>query len=239
LPDDQPLPRHQTLRDAGMLVRLYITRQDVISGKARRGKGVVSHRWSQRNHIDPDCVKLRKLKDILRNDPSIEYLWLDWISIPQTCINVGAEGGYTAEGKAELDLTMKSVLSYLYLGCTVLLLWDARCRTRFWTSAEAWTSMRAVSEEGVVPASSECLRLRVFAISGEEGMGDEAAYEFVTDLWLHKSAQQTAAELRRDEYAATNARDKDISIEAILRLSERIQGSVYTQSASQGLVTCL
>jgi hypothetical protein len=222
-----------------MLEHLYITSQDVISGKARRGKGVVSHRWSRHNHIDPDCVKLRKLKEVLRNDPSIEYLWLDWISIPQNFLDNGAEGVHTAEDKAELDLTLKNVLSYLYLGCTVFLLWDASCSKRFWTSAEAWTSMRAVTEEGVVPAYSDRLRLQLFVISGDEGFGDEVAHEFVTDLWLHRSAQETAAMLRSGEYAATNARDKEVNIEAILRLSERIQMAVHTQSASQGLVTSL
>jgi len=239
LSDDQRLPRHQTLRDAGMLERLYITDQDVISGKARRGKAVVSHRWSRDNHIDPDCVKLKKLKQVLRSDPSIEYLWLDWISIPQKFLDNGMEGWHTDEDKAELDLTLKNVLSYLYLGCTVLLLWDPGCSHRFWTSAEAWTSMRAVSEEGVVPACSERLRLQVFVISGDTGIGNDAAREHVADLWLHRSAQEAAAALGGGEYAASVAGDKAVGIEAILRLGGRVQESVRTQSASQGIVTSL
>ncbi|CAK0908117.1 unnamed protein product [Prorocentrum cordatum] len=111
LPEDRPMPRHQTLRDQGKLVRIFMTEADVLSGAART-KAAVSHRWVRHWHIDPDCTKLKKLNTILRESPDITHVWIDWACIPQKWKDDATEGRKTFVEQEEFNRTLANVLPY-------------------------------------------------------------------------------------------------------------------------------
>jgi hypothetical protein len=58
MPVDKPLPRHQDLRDMGLLVKRNMTVEDVLSGRFVADTAAVSHRWPIPDHFDPDCTKV-------------------------------------------------------------------------------------------------------------------------------------------------------------------------------------
>jgi len=221
LAEERPMPRHQTLKQQGLLSRILLSEADVVSGAARRF-GAVSHRWIKEWHTDPDAVKLRKIKEILRENPGVTHVWLDWACIPQRWRDDGTEGRTTFAEQREFTMTLANVLPYLYLGCTVFVLFDADYNRRFWPSVEAWTSMRRITAKGLEEASPEDLRAQVYGIGGSDGQA--RLREYLCDAWLHKSAEEAVHTLRFDEYFVTNLKDKEVNLQIVSGLDERVEG---------------
>jgi hypothetical protein len=222
LPDDECLPRHQTLRAQGKLVRKFITMEDVVSGRVAKDTGAISHRWLKPFHVDPDRLKLQKIKGILLDNPTILFIWMDWVSLPQKHRDDGTIDRRSPREQMEFEVGLQNVLPYIYLGCQVILLWDADYNRRFWPCVEAWTSMRTVTHRGCVPSSSRDIRAKVYGIGGSEG-NDDAATCYMFGTWLHKTAKEAVSALENDEYFVTNTKDKATCLQIVEGLDEKVR----------------
>jgi hypothetical protein len=132
MPADKPLPRHQELRDKGLLVKREMNIQGVLAGTYSADTAAISHRWTVPEHADPDCAKVLKLQTILKDSPSIEYLWMDWACAPQW-----HGGGRTDEEETEFRLILENILPFIFLGCQVIVLYERAYSQRFWPNVSA------------------------------------------------------------------------------------------------------
>jgi len=109
LPDDQPLPPQQELRDRGLLVKRSISMKDVVNGSVATDTAAVSHRWDTPSHPDPECFKIKKLKSVLGEMPLIKFLWMDFIC---------ALSGLTAVGHLKKKPNSGTLWSTSFPTCT-------------------------------------------------------------------------------------------------------------------------
>lgn len=236
LPDDQPMPHHQTLKKQGKLELIHLSLADVVSGAAAKSKAAVSHRWVTRSHVDPHRVKLRKLKMIMQANPHITHVWMDWICTPQKWNDDGTEGRRTFEEQKEFKMTLANTLSYIYLGCTVFVLFDADYNHRFWPCVEVWMSMRKITQDGLAPASRHNLRAKVYGVGGSEDHPN--LLEYLCGQWLKKSADEALATLRGNDYLVTNQKDKDLQLQKLRELDALVVGAQKEQTCSYPATPC-
>merc|ERR1712194_982368 len=156
IPLGKELPSYHTLRNNGDLVKWKMNFDDVLSGKYISDTAAVSHRWGAEGHFDPDGSKMLKLQIMLQNNPSIEYVWIDWLCAPQL-----RGGRRTDAEEVEFRLILENVLPFIFLGCTVFILYDRIYNQRFWPNVECWIATKMPTEAGLVPASEERLRIQV------------------------------------------------------------------------------
>ena len=122
LSPDQPLPECRKLLDAGVLITMLATEEDMLLGDVFDKVLIISHRWESKTHPDPKCTKLRKLQDYLTSErPDIEYIWLDYCCLPQ--------GKKTEQEKEFFNYCLYSV-NLLYLQGRVLVFVDKECTCR-------------------------------------------------------------------------------------------------------------
>ncbi|CAK0795829.1 unnamed protein product [Prorocentrum cordatum] len=214
---DTPLPRHQVCRDMGMLVKRRMHIDDVWSGQYSVDMAAVSHRWPVPEHFDPECMKLRKLQDILKDKPSIQFLWIDWVCAPQW-----HGGGRSDEEEAEFRMILENILPYIFLGCRVIVLYERIYNQRFWPNVECWISTKMATEHGLVPASEDRLRVLVYGIYSASGKDAESMAQ-VLEFWHETDTPEAIATLSHDDILVTNAKDKEINLKVIASLDEQIQ----------------
>jgi len=214
---NEPIPRHQELRDAGLLVKRTMSLDDVLAGRFVADTAAVSHRWPEPHHFDPDCSKLRVLQEILANDPSIRFLWIDWVCAPQW-----NGGGRTTAEDEEFSLILENILPFIFLGCTVIVLYERIYNQRFWPNVECWISTKMPTESGLVPASEDKLRMRVYGIDSATG-NDTANTAYLLGSWLHSDAQKAILTLSHKDILVTNAKDKEINLKVVGSLDDRIR----------------
>ena len=87
---DQPMPEFRQVISDGGMVWVEMTEAQMVLGRTLENIVIVSHRWFSLDHPDwdPDekgnqSSKLRKLQQLLQDDPSIEGVWLDFVGVPQ------------------------------------------------------------------------------------------------------------------------------------------------------------
>ena len=78
------LPRHQDLRQRGLLFERQVSLDDVFSHRWVATSVVVSHRWFGPTHPDPDNEKLAKVQAFVDGHPEVDSVWLDWLCVPQS-----------------------------------------------------------------------------------------------------------------------------------------------------------
>ncbi|CAK0795826.1 unnamed protein product [Prorocentrum cordatum] len=216
-PADSPLPRHQECRDSGMLVKKHMTLDGVLSGQFAGEMAAVSHRWPVPEHFDPECVKLRKLQEVLENNPSIKFLWIDWVCAPQW-----HGGGRTDEEEQEFRMILENILPFIFLGCKVIVLYERIYNQRFWPNVECWISTKTPTEDGLVPANEDCLRVQVYGIHSASGK-DKASRAQVLKFWHSAGTQEAIATLSHDDILVTNAKDKEINLKVVALLDDNIK----------------
>jgi hypothetical protein len=217
MPVDKPLPRHQELRDMGLLVKQEMTVDDVLSGRFAADTAAVSHRWLIPDHFDPECAKVTKLQEILTATPAIKFLWIDWVCAPQW-----HGGGRTDEEEEEFRLILENILPFIFLGCTVIVLYERIYNQRFWPNVECWISTKMPTEDGLMPASEERLRMQVYGIESQSGK-DDISRAYVLEMWHAADAQQAIHDLAKNDILVTNARDKEVNLKVVGSLDEKIK----------------
>ncbi|CAK0831312.1 unnamed protein product [Prorocentrum cordatum] len=214
MPRNMPVFRHQVLRDIGLLVKRTMTQEDVFAGRFVADTAAVSHRWPEPEHADPDGSKLCELQDILARSPSIKFVWIDWVCAPQW-----HGGGRTKEEEEEFRLILKNILPFIFLGCTVIVLYDRVYNQRFWPNVECWIATKIATEDGLVPATEDRLRVKVHGVESAKSLN---CTRWVLDSWHHVDAQKAIRILSQKDILVTNARDKEINLKVVSSLDRMI-----------------
>lgn len=228
MPADRPLPRHQDCRDRGILVKRRMDIDGVFSGQFSCDTAAVSHRWTKPEHFDPDCTKLRKLQEILKDFPSIQFLWIDWVCAPQW-----HGGGRTDEEEAEFRTILENILPFVFLGCRVIVLYERIYNQRFWPNVECWISTKMPTDHGLVPASEDRLRVQVYGIHSATGK-DRANRAQVLEYWHALDTHEAIAALSYNDILVTNEKDKEIHMKVLASLDDEIRKKRRAKSRLRG-----
>mmetsp|Transcript_92911 Transcript_92911/g.277250 ORF Transcript_92911/g.277250 Transcript_92911/m.277250 type:complete len:609 (-) Transcript_92911:60-1886(-) len=227
-----PLPRAQELYDRGLLERQSMELGSVLSGALRESHVVVSHRWESQHHPDPRAVKLREIQEILRRRPLVKHVWLDWSCAPQ---HYGGPPKTDAE-EEYFRQTLKMV-NLLYLGCTVLVLFDNQYGGRFWPCIEVWMGQQRVTGSGIEPEDEERIRLRVVCLGSTVGT-EAASLAALQETWGKQPVDAVLARLKHPDVLVTNRKDKDVQLGRLEKLSRQF-AECSTQSQSAGARHCV
>jgi hypothetical protein len=229
MPADRELPSHQEWRDSGILVKRRMNFDDVMAGNFVGNTAAVSHRWPEQGRFDPEGAKLRKLQAIFKDTPAIKYVWIDWICAPQ-----GEQGERCHEDEVEFGLILENVVPFIFLGCTVIVLYDRIYNQRFWPNLECWIATKMPTGDGLLPASRDRLRMKVYGIESEEGQ-DMAIHDFVMSNWHRATAEEAIESLCEEDILVANPSDKEICLNVVKRMGERIQLFYPTKPMLSGM----
>jgi len=232
LRDDLPIPRFQELRDRGLVDKREIHLSDVLSGALRRSHAVVSHRWEDKHHPDARGEQLRRIKRFLQRSPHIQYLWYDYMSIPQ-----GKEGplGRTKEEEAYYVESLK-MSNMLYLGLTVFVIWDQQYSRRFWPCIESWLGLQEATPGGLRPAPVERSRIEIACIGADQGSSNTLA--MIRATWGSLGVAEASEKLRHTDMLVTHRRDKDIALH-MLHLLDQQFAELYERFVGDSLAPTL
>ncbi|CAK0869325.1 unnamed protein product [Prorocentrum cordatum] len=174
----------------------------IIKGEYRLKYLAVSHRWEDSVHPDCDDVQLQQLQAYLQEHPNIEYVFYDYLCLPQ-----GGRAYRTPEENLEF-YSMLSNMALLYLGADVLILQDTEYNVRFWTRFEAWLSMAMASPEGLKRAPERETRCSIKRIHGTGlHIEEELKNEYATG-----TAPEALEILQGEKIKITNQGDKGVQL---------------------------
>jgi hypothetical protein len=113
----------------------------------------------------------------------------------------------------------------LYLGTTVLILFDLSYLSRFWTQFEAWLSMQFATPDGLKSAvGTKHARYHIVCIQNAAAQADAFA-KVLTDQWATKTPQEAFDFLSKPDVTVTNQSDKEGQLPKIMALDARVQGA--------------
>ena len=129
----------------------------------------------------------------------------------------------------------------LYLGTTVLILFDLSYLSRFWTQFEAWLSMQFATPNGLKSAvGTKNARYHIVCIQGAAEQA-EAHTKMLVDTWATKTPQQAFDFLSKPDVTVTNESDKHNQLPKIKALNKTVQDAFKRLmcSCSSGLLRAL
>jgi hypothetical protein len=113
----------------------------------------------------------------------------------------------------------------LYLGTTVLILFDLSYLSRFWTQFEAWLSMQFATPDGLKSAvGTKNARYHIVCIQGAAEQA-ELYKKALVDTWATKTPQQAFDFLSKPDVTVTNQSDKEGQLPKIRALDVTVQGA--------------
>jgi hypothetical protein len=119
----------------------------------------------------------------------------------------------------------------LYLGTTVLILFDLSYASRFWTQFEAWLSMQFATPDGLKSAvDTENARYHIVCIQNAAEQA-ELHTKVLVDTWANKTPQQAFDFLSKHDVMVTNASDKQGQLPKIKALDVTVQGAFQAVDA--------
>ena len=195
--NDTTLPQFRELRRReGWVVEQSLRRSDAFQGHYREILAV-SHRWLDRQAPDSQGVQFKAVRDFLIEHPQIRLVWYDFWCAPHH--------PWSTEEERIQFVNMSANVELLFLGSSVLILLDLSYTSRFWTQAEAWLSMLAVTPQGIRPAAAEERR---FSIVGIYGASNSPA-ESLVSMWSGRTPEEAFLTLAKPDVLVTNQKDKD------------------------------
>ena len=205
-----PLPKLQYL-PAGMTHnRTRTLKEVVIKNTALARKLIVFHRWVQAGNPDPKGDQTEAVIAHLRSHPEIEFVWFDFWCLPQM--------PRTPSEETTFRNSLRSVY-LLYLGASVLILFDKAYNSRFWTNFEAWLSMRQASADGLTPAAEA--RVSVACLGATKDTAEENIA--MLSATCHGLTPQAAYDLlKEDDILVTNKRDKEEQLKVLVALADNV-----------------
>jgi hypothetical protein len=202
-----PMPGFRKLMKAGKLHDHTITLAMAASGNYRLEFAAVSHRWTKRGHPDNDGSQLLKLQEELRKRPSIQWIWVDWMCMPQ---NEGKHRKTPLE-KDYFKLALSQV-NLLYLFMHVFILYDADYARRFWCLLESYMATHRPTLDALEferPHDTET-RYDLIPMGSMEGE-HEQLMAFLGSL--NKDTATYLKKLSQPDIKVTNQSDKDTMID--------------------------
>ena len=218
------LPFFQDLRKKHReaLVEMTITYEEVVRGTHVEKILSISHRWMEPSDPDPDGVQLKAIKVFLDSSKGkqFELVWIDSGSMPQ-----GKSVGLARSPEETADMKrMLSQVNMLYLGTTVLILFDLSYQSRFWTQFEAWLSMQFATPDGLKSAvGTDNARYHIVCIQGAAEQA-EAQAKILVDTWANKTPLEAFDFLSKPDVQVTNLSDKQDQLPKIKALDGTVQG---------------
>ena len=231
----QRCPPHQTLKERKLLEWRIIPFQEIVSGELKRSTAAVTHVWLSKKHFDPDGLKLARLKEVLASEACrwIEYVWLDFACVPQPWNDDGCYEQLSKEDEVLQKQSVERCLTTLYLGATVIALWDDGFNAKLWPSAELFVSCKTPTLLGLTPSLAEHHRLMLACMQSQQGQ-EAKIEEQVLKTWSAMSAATASDLFMQEKFKVTVARDRTAithvvaNIEADLRQLFRDQPCLIT-----------
>jgi hypothetical protein len=119
----------------------------------------------------------------------------------------------------------------LYLGTTVLILFDLSYLSRFWTQFEAWLSMQYATPNGLKSAvGTKYARYHIVCIQNAAAQA-ELYTKALVDTWANETPQQAHDILSKPDVTVTNQSDKRDQLPKIKALDATVQGAFQAVSA--------
>jgi hypothetical protein len=218
VPADRPLPQHQVWRDSGLLVLRKMNFDDVLSGQLAVDTAAVSHSWPDAQYFDPDGAKLRKLQVVLKGNPSIKFLWIDWVCAPQLH---GVSGSDDKE--FEFRWISDNTLPFIFLGCQVIVLYDRFYKQQFWSNVECWIASKMPTDDGLQPASDDHDHFRIQVHSMHPDKEDQRDLSSMLDMWRAAGVLEAIKCLSRDEFLDATPKEKEIFLNVVASLDEQVR----------------
>ena len=220
-------PRMHTLQEleSSSEYRHWVVRRRVsLEGACRRDHEkeflAVSHRWETSDVCDPTGEQLERPREHLRQHPEILNVFVDFM-----CLYQGH--GRTPEQKAQFQLQLPNI-NLLYLGASVLILFDYDFAGHFWTQFEAWLSLQRASTSGLTSATTD--RTVITCIHGTQEVFGRALRE----LWADCTAHQAHINLSANSVRVTNSSDKKIQLPKIAVLDRTVSHLLSSRARRQG-----
>jgi hypothetical protein len=111
----------------------------------------------------------------------------------------------------------------LYLGTTVLILFDLSYLSRFWTQFEAWLSMQFATPNGLKSAvGTKNARYHIVCIHAA-AVQAELYRKVLVDTWANRTTQQAYNFLSKPDVKVTNESDKHSQLPKIKALNKTVQ----------------
>jgi hypothetical protein len=126
-------------------------------------------------------------------------------------------------------------VNMLYLGTTVLILFDLSYLSRFWTQFEAWLSMQFATPNGLKSAvGTKNARYHIVCIQNAAAQA-ELYTKALVDTWANKTPQQAHDILSKPDVTVTNQSDKLKQLPKIMKLDATMQGAFQAVMEREGL----
>ena len=199
---------HQKLLTLGKLSKRTLRVAELLQGLHAPELAAVSHRWESRDEPDPQGSQLAEIIRFAKACPRLQGIWYDAWSLPQ--------GELTSSEQQTFDLTLPHI-NLIYLGLTVLAIFDNTFQGRFWTLYELWLSLQKPSPTGLKPAPAERRRVTAVGVLNLEGAEGESIAETLTSQWAQKSPEEALRALDRSDICVTNLKDKSIQLGKVHR----------------------
>lgn len=125
-------------------------------------------------------------------------------------------------------------INMLYLGASVLILLDLSYMFRFWTQFEAWLCFQTATPQGLVSATGSDTRYNITCLPGTPPSFATDLY----DMWSRSTPSEAQVKLRSPAVRVTNASDKDVQLEKILKLDELVRQAHAKHETTTTKVAC-
>ena len=182
----------------------------------------VSHRWVEQHKPDPDGEQLKALKAFLKTNSSIKRVWIDAQCMPQDI----PKGTRSKDDNDDFHRMLMNI-NMLYLGASVLILYDLSYMLRFWTQFECWLGMQQATPCGLQPSvgvGNERYHITCIHNAAEQS---QAQRQMLISTWAHKTPQQAYDFLKAPDVTVTNQSDKDRQLPKVLKLNQIVQQAVH------------
>ena len=218
----------QDLRRSNRLTELRVTKLEVLSGALREKHKVLAVSYPWQGFGDPDSTgeRLVTVATYLEERPDIEYVWWDFLCVPQET-NLGdittgkVEHPYpTTYRKNDFDrlyfriMIQQGGVNLIYLGAYVLSIANSLYIQRFWTQFEFFLGTRCVTGSRFATTH---FRLVVRCIQSLKESEAEQSRALLAK-WGNRTTAQAKKILANRDVTVTNQSDKDSLLGLLAKL---------------------
>jgi len=218
--ENEKIPSHQELRSEGKLHAQNISASDLLLGQLTQIL-VISHRWLSAHHPDThqDSAgeQLHAIRTFLQENTTIEYVWIDYCSMPQKLKD--QDGIVVLPLEEEDQLYFKQALqlvNLLYLFLPVLVMLDADYGSRFWCNYESFLATHSFDGKQLVTSGTAHISIACLgSYARNTPKVQQKQKELLVDSWTDATVDEAFDILGGQDIKVTNQSDKD---EQLLRL---------------------
>uniref|UniRef100_A0A7S1A343 Heterokaryon incompatibility domain-containing protein n=1 Tax=Noctiluca scintillans TaxID=2966 RepID=A0A7S1A343_NOCSC len=218
--DEPKLLPHQEMKDALEVVNFTV--EDVVKGKG--DVIVVSHRWGEKHHPDPDGEQLRAIQAFLEANPGFRFVWIDFCCIPQDLKT--SEGNLLLRRTEAETVYFRRALSsvnMLYLFFPVLTLLDAEYNTRFWCCFESFLAVHTFDGASLVSSGTKHFHIQCVGSYGRNRRQMQQLDKKRLVVQWTCSTQEALHVLEGSDISVTNESDKREQLDRLKGLGESLR----------------